>query len=110
MSKIETVAEREETIERCAVARCICRTGRYPEPVQVREELRNMRADYTRGLPVYPTVNTMDAGAFLTGLGLTPPKREVEKDKARPGNTGNKEAPAYDPKSLIPNGGKLAKR
>lgn len=102
MPKIQTLSEREQDIERVAIARCICRTGKYPGAKEVRDELQALRSAEIRGEAVYPRVKESDAMGFLMECGLPAPKRESTQ-------TGTRTLPGTVPvpKTNMPDNGKL---
>jgi hypothetical protein len=70
---IPTMDEHAAEIERVAVARCICKRGRFPSAGDVAREIQTMHSELVRGAPVEAVVTRADAVAWLKSRGLPVP-------------------------------------
>ena len=81
-SPIPTPTERDVLNERIVIARCICKTGKYPTDREIAGERSklNWASSTSTGEKVSADPTEADAQAFLVSLGLTPPPRAPKSD------------------------------
>jgi hypothetical protein len=76
---VMTVQEWEQEIERCAVARFICKTGRVPSRGECAVELRMMEQEGT-----HPKVFELECAQFLRERNIPIPGRDVNAARQMP--------------------------
>ncbi|HMO03177.1 MAG TPA: hypothetical protein PKC67_09945 [Kiritimatiellia bacterium] len=80
-TNIPTVAERELELEHIAVARCIVKTGFFPNQRAVEKEVTLLMNESMRDDKAIPRYTREVATTWLRARGLTVPKAEPDRPK-----------------------------